>query len=110
VFFGGGDFLGSDLTADGYALFDAAISWAATDPPVGVPGDYNGNGKVDTADYVVWRNGDSPDDSQAGYDLWRANFGNPPGSGAAAGAAVPEPATIVMLLACLGLLAGQRRR
>ena len=52
VFFGAGDFHGSDLTADGFALFDAAITWAATAPPVGVPGDYNGNGTVDAADYV----------------------------------------------------------
>ena len=55
VFFGSGDFHGSDLSADGYTLFDAAINWAATDPPVGVPGDYNGNGTVDAADYVLWR-------------------------------------------------------
>ena len=25
--------------------------------PAGVPGDYNNNGKVDAADYVLWRNG-----------------------------------------------------
>jgi serralysin len=48
-----------------------------------VPGDYNNNGVVDVADYVVWRNGGplqnegmtpglvTPED----YDVWRANFG-----------------------------------
>ena len=25
--------------------------------PAGVPGDYNGNGTVDAADYVLWRDG-----------------------------------------------------
>jgi T5SS/PEP-CTERM-associated repeat protein len=35
-------------------------------------GDYNGNGTVDAADYVVWRKNDG---TQAGYDTWRANFG-----------------------------------
>lgn len=35
-------------------------------------GDYNGNGVVDAADYVVWRNTNG---SQAAYDVWRANFG-----------------------------------
>jgi hypothetical protein len=35
-------------------------------------GDYNGNGVVDAADYVVWRDTGG---SQAAYDLWRANFG-----------------------------------
>ena len=34
----------------------------------GPTGDYNGNGTVDAADYAVWRNGDSPDDTQAGYN------------------------------------------
>jgi hypothetical protein len=49
------------------------------------PGDYNGNGIVDAADYVVWRNaGPSdtlPNDPTPGvvnstdYDNWKANFG-----------------------------------
>ena len=68
-----------------------------------VPGDYNSNGTVDTADYVVWRNGDSPDDSPAGYDLWKANFGKPPGAGSGAAlGAVPEPAATC--LAIVGIL------
>jgi hypothetical protein len=67
-------------------------------------GDYNGNGTVDAADYVVWRktlgqfvqpfsgadgdgNGtvDDPD-----YSVWKTHFGigQPPGGAAAA---VPEP-------------------
>lgn len=35
-------------------------------------GDYNGNGVVDAADYVVWRNTNG---SQAAYNVWRTNFG-----------------------------------
>jgi hypothetical protein len=57
------------------------------EPPL--PGDYNGNGTVDAADYVLWRNGGplqndttpasvGPED----YDVWRANFGRTFGSGA----------------------------
>jgi hypothetical protein len=64
-------------------------------------GDFNGNGTVDAADYVVWRKTNGP---QSNYNLWRSNFGKPPGSSAsaelaAAGSAngVPEPATLVML-------------
>ena len=52
----------------------------------GVPGDYNGNGNVDAADYVLWRNGgplqNEVDDCPASvtpedYDEWRPRFGNP---------------------------------
>jgi hypothetical protein len=61
-----------------------------------ISGDYNGDGTVNAADYTVWRNGGSPDDSQAGYNLWRTNFGRTSGSGAGGSAsaslAVPEPA------------------
>jgi hypothetical protein len=83
----------------------------------GITGDYNNNGAVDAADYVVWRenlntNTTLPNDSspgmvtQADYDVWRANFGRTPGSGAVlgAGAQVPEPASILMLLAGMSLL------
>lgn len=122
VFFGAGDFHGSDLTADGFKLFDAAISWSATD----LPGDFNGNGIVDAADYVVFRDNQgstnvlSNDNGLAGtvnavtgnvigqahYDLWRANFGNlaPSGSGSALGT-VPEPASYSLaLIALLGVI------
>ena len=72
---------------------------------VTLDGDYNGNGTVDAADYVVWRNGDSPDDTQAGYDLWKANFGKPPGAGngSSISTSVPEPST--MLLVVAGMIA-----
>ena len=79
-------------------------------------GDFNGNGSVDAADYVTWRNnegtfavmandpyfGTKIDQDQ--YVVWRANFGNTgPGSGAGAGlsGAVPEPGAI--LLACCAM-------
>ncbi len=63
----------------------------------GLPGDYNASGAVDAADYVVWR---KTNGSQAGYDLWRSNFGRTAGSGTgiSAAAAVPEPANILMVL------------
>jgi hypothetical protein len=40
----------------------------------GLTGDYNGNGEVDAADYVVWRKTNI--NGQQGYDDWRANFDN----------------------------------
>ena len=45
---------------------------------IGLAGDYNDDGAVDAADYVVWR---KIDGSQAGYDMWRANFGSVLGTG-----------------------------
>jgi dienelactone hydrolase len=60
-------------------------------------GDYNYDGNVDAADYVVWRKSDG---SSAGYETWRANFGKTAGNGSAASAnaTVPELATMVMLI------------
>jgi hypothetical protein len=74
-------------------------------------GDYNEDGKVDAADYVVWRK--TGINGQQGYDTWRANFGRmamPPGSGATV--AVPEPATVLfcLLAACVVAVSRWRHR
>ena len=73
-------------------------------------GDFNHDGLVDSADYVVWRKNDG---SQADYSAWRSRFGLSAagGSGAWVGssvnAAVPEPASyflcssILVILACI---------
>jgi uncharacterized protein YjbI with pentapeptide repeats len=78
----------------------------------GIAGDFNGDGTVDAADYVVWR---KIDGSQAGYDVWRTHFGQPAGICAAIGlssdASVPEPASALLLLvfgAALGIRRGSR--
>jgi autotransporter-associated beta strand protein len=65
---------------------------------VGLPGDYNNDGKVNAADYVLWRkNPDAFGGNPAGYNTWRSNFGNPPGSGSSVSpAAVPEPGAFLL--------------
>jgi hypothetical protein len=68
-------------------------------------GDFNGDGSIDTADYVMWRNGDG---SQAGYDLWRTNFGRSAESGSGFSTAVPDPSSIVLLLVAVTLLVRMR--
>jgi hypothetical protein len=87
--------------------------WQAT--WVAIPeGDYNYDGNIDAADYVVWRKGLGATYTQSDYDVWRANFGNVSlGVGAGSGAAspsaepfpdvVPEPACGVLII--LGLIA-----
>jgi probable HAF family extracellular repeat protein len=68
--------------------------------PVSIPGDFNHDGRVDAADYVVWR---KTGGSLGDYNTWRANFGQTAGSGAGAyaGTAVPEPATLVLLMSAM---------
>jgi hypothetical protein len=76
-------------------------------------GDYNNDGRVDAADYTVWRNQMGAnvalpnEDATPGvvtaddYDVWRAHFGESAGGGGAA-EGVPEPET--MTLAALAAL------
>jgi hypothetical protein len=78
---------------------------------VNLLGDYNGNGVVDAADYVVYRatlgtsgtalaadgNGNGVIDA-GDYDVFRSSFGHQAGSGAGvSGAAVPEPAAVWLI-------------
>ncbi|HEX2476254.1 MAG TPA: hypothetical protein VHK01_16000 [Lacipirellulaceae bacterium] len=77
-------------------------------PGAGIPGEFNNDGQVDAADYVVWR---KTDESPAGYTAWRTNFGRTAGAGAGlpGGGAVPEPATAASLAGlCLALLCTRR--
>lgn len=76
-------------------------------PPAGLDGDYNGNGMVDAADYVLWRK--SPDDfgGPTGYQTWRESFAES-NSGSGSGA-VPEPVGGLLVLIALIVPAGRRR-
>jgi len=104
-------------------VFDFTISnlsYTGGTAIAGVPGDYNNNGVVDGADYVLWRKGGPLQNevdnlgtvNAADFAEWRARFGNTSGSGSGLGAgAVPEPAAAVLtLLAGLATVASWRRR
>jgi hypothetical protein len=89
--------------------FRLGEAWADVAVPTLV-GDFNSDGRVDAADYVVWRKGFGTLYDQGDYQDWRANFGATlDGDGAAIGngtGAIPEPAAlpcllIAILIACL---------
>jgi hypothetical protein len=77
---------------------------------IGLAGDYNHNGVVDAADYVVWRKGLAATYTQDDYNVWRANFGATASSGSAGASpsqsAVPEPSNVVLVIvsAIVGLI------
>ncbi len=102
-----GTLLGTFATASASG-FTEATALAIVRPPL--LGDFNDNGVVDAADYVVWRdaaptanlpNDDTPGAVDASdYADWRANFGQ---SGAASAAvsvarAIPEPTNWLLVL------------
>jgi hypothetical protein len=62
------------------------------------PGDYDSDGDVDAADYVVWR---KTDGMPAGNNAWRSHFGEPTGSesNASVHGTVPEPSALLMIIA-----------
>ncbi len=94
----------TDVNADvGQAGDTLTITLRATS--LTLSGDYNHDGHVDAADYTVWRDGGAPESSQAGYDLWVANYG---ASLPSLSTAIPEPTSIGLLLAA-GILMTTRR-
>lgn len=76
---------------------------------IGYAGDFDFDGDVDGADFLVWQRGESANPlSAADLDAWKANFGAPASSFPAA-AAVPEPPTVALLLmAAAGAILRQR--
>jgi hypothetical protein len=138
---GGGTILnlGTLVDVTGAPLRDDEFRFSFSLVGGGAEGDYNDNGIVDAADYVVWRknlntgatlpNDDTPGVDQNDYARWRANFGNtgsagagetlegivvfgplPAGAGLGANATVPEPGTLAGCLLIVSLLAMWRRR
>jgi uncharacterized membrane protein len=95
----------NDISADGQFIVGTGTNpsgnteaWLARLAPT-LPGDFNHDGAVDAADYVVWRKTGSPPD---GYNTWHTNFGRTiAGGGSSAYAAdlsVPESRSFASLL------------
>jgi len=75
----------------------------------GLPGDYNGNGLVDAADYTLWRDtlgqtgvnlaADGNRDgvvNQVDYDYWKIRFGDSTGGNGSSN--IPEPVAWVIMI------------
>ncbi len=60
-------------------------------------GDFNGDGIVDSADYVVWRENLGAPFTMDDYSIWRSYFGTSLTPGIGTGSAVPEPAALMLL-------------
>ena len=75
----------------------------------GLIGDFNGDNKVDGADYLVWR---KTDGSALRYANWRSHYGMGGGSGSGSGlaASVPEPASLLLAALAACFLATRRNR
>jgi Dockerin type I domain/Metallo-peptidase family M12B Reprolysin-like len=94
--------------------------------PIQLAGDYNGDGRVDAADYSIWRNslnqtgtGLAADGNGNGridsgdYTIWKSNFGRTGDAGNASGVSagtVPEPSSLVVSVAALAILLFLRRK
>jgi Aspartyl protease len=74
----------------------------------GLAGDFNEDGVVDGADYVMWRKQNGP---ALDYTDWVENFGSPQSGGGGGGlGGVPEPsAAVLMLLAICGCALSRKR-
>ena len=94
-----------------FALLDGAEAVA----PVtyvgvgGLDGDFDGNTDVDGYDILAWQRGLGGDFDAGDLADWKANFGAGADATAAVGA-VPEPSSIVLMLAAGLLLAARRTK
>ncbi len=111
-----------DLTFQYHDFVSGAIVTGEVTYPIvaaGVQGDYNNNGIVDAADYVLWRKGGplqndpTPGVSAADYTFWRSRFGSNTGSGVGdglAGPAIPEPNAWLLLCIVTTCVFASRRQ
>jgi hypothetical protein len=83
-----------------------------------LPGDFNRDSVVDTADFAFWQktfshsvpaftgadaNGDTKIDT-SDYELWRRNFGLSIGGPSVPGQSIPEPSALILLLAACAVV------
>jgi autotransporter-associated beta strand protein len=87
-------------TAPGNLNYNLVDTGSVIGLQVSLLGDFNNDGMIGNADYVVWRKGLGTTYTPADYDVWRAHYGETPsaGPGTGAGGAIPEPTSVALLL------------
>jgi hypothetical protein len=120
-----GRILGNDLEIRTVEINSVNYTQIVSTATIATPGDFNGDGSVDAADYTVWRDhlGDTDEaaianngDGENGvdgedYNLWKSSFGQSySGSASLAQSSVPEPGSAVLLIAGLLILSAPRCR
>jgi len=97
---------GGAFTWDTSQLYSTGVLTLTGPPP---ETDFNHDGVVGAADYVIWR---KTGDTESNYNLWRKQFGIVAGSGSGSTLSnpVPEPCAIMMLAIAVPLLCGCRHR
>lgn len=103
-------YLGSDAGGTPIAGVNSAeVTFRFLAEPIGLSGDFNGDGALDAGDYTVWRdnlgvvedgttlsgNGDGGTVGQSDYELWRTSY---EAAALAASIAAPEPNSLLLLL------------
>jgi uncharacterized membrane protein len=113
----------NDISADGRFIVGSGINpsgnteaWLAELASQSTfSGDFNHDGAVNAADYVVWRNGFAIGAyMQDDYNIWRANFGATAAGAAAVAQSplqspVPEPTALALAALAIALLAVRRK-
>jgi cellulose 1,4-beta-cellobiosidase len=107
---------GFEIWRDGEGLKTNSFSAEVIRVPV-LPGDYNEDGRVDAADYTVWRdalgrtetlpNDDTQGVGQDDYTRWKDHYGQAAsgaGAGAQSGSQVPEASSIHLAFSALAAL------
>jgi hypothetical protein len=107
-------------TTGSSSLFRGFVEYVTS---TATPGDYNGDGKVNAADYTVWRDslganvaqGTGADGNNNGqidpgdYGIWKSNFGAG-GVGSFTTQQVPEPSSLLLVTFLAAWVANLRRR
>lgn len=79
-----------------FAAFDDGSQGVfVSDRVASLPGDFNGDGAVDAADYTVWRDGLGTTYTEADFEVWLDHFGT---AEANAVHSVPEPTSFALIM------------